>query len=92
MEYKNLQWFDEKKDMYHVEINHPEHGWIPFTVHPDDPEPTTIEMMKIINSLPESEIGEPSPPEPKPEPPTIEEKLEMLGITKEELKKVLLES
>lgn len=39
-EYRNAVCLDESGNVLNVEINHPEHGWIPYTLHPDDPDNT----------------------------------------------------
>lgn len=48
-----------------VEINHPVHGWIPFTASPDDPE----ELGRAIyEAASEGDVEPYVPPEPEPEP------------------------
>lgn len=38
MEYRNAHYADAAQSAIDLEINHPVHGWIPFTARPDDPE------------------------------------------------------
>jgi len=39
-EVRNAQSLNTENTMFDVEINHPEHGWIPYTLNPDDTDMT----------------------------------------------------
>ena len=39
-EVRNAQSLNAENTMFDVEINHPEHGWIPYTLNPDDTDMT----------------------------------------------------
>ena len=39
-EVRNAQSLNSENTMFDVEINHPEHGWIPYTLSPDDTDMT----------------------------------------------------
>ena len=39
-EVRNAQSLNTENTMFDVEINHPEHGWIPYAIHPDDTDMT----------------------------------------------------
>ena len=39
-EVRNAQSLNAENTMFDVEINHPEHGWIPYGLHPDDTDMT----------------------------------------------------
>ena len=40
IEVRNAQSLNAENTMFDVEINHPEHGWIPYTLNPDDTDMT----------------------------------------------------
>jgi hypothetical protein len=51
-EVRNARSLNADKTSYDVEINHPEYGWIPYTITHDDPD-TTInndELLELIGS------------------------------------------
>ena len=39
-EVRNAQSLNAENTMFDVDINHPEHGWIPYGLHPDDTDMT----------------------------------------------------
>ena len=39
-EVRNAQSLNAENTRFDVDINHPEHGWIPYGLHPDDPDMT----------------------------------------------------
>lgn len=39
-EVRNAQSLNAENTLFDVEINHPEHGWIPYSLHPDDTDMT----------------------------------------------------
>ena len=39
-EVRNAQSLNTENTLFDVEINHPEHGWIPYTLNPDDTDMT----------------------------------------------------
>ena len=39
-EYRNASSLNAENTMMDVEINHPQYGWIPYTIHPDDTDMT----------------------------------------------------
>lgn len=46
-EVRNAVSLNATNTMFDVEINHPEHGWIPYCVHPDD-EDMTVDNAAVL--------------------------------------------
>tara|TARA_R100001463_G_scaffold135909_2_gene200069 strand:+ start:320 stop:736 length:417 start_codon:yes stop_codon:yes gene_type:complete len=46
-EYRNAKCIDDTGLLIDVEINHPEHGWIPYTLNPED-EDNTIDNDALL--------------------------------------------
>jgi len=51
-EIKNAKSLNEENSIFDVEINHPNFGWIPYTLKPDDPDGTisNSELLSMIGS------------------------------------------
>ena len=51
-EIRNAQSLDEENTMFDLEMNHPEFGWIPYTLKPDDPDGSISneELLSMIGS------------------------------------------
>ena len=51
-EVRNAQSLNAENTWFDVEINHPEHGWIPYGLHPDDTDMTVDNsvLLELIGS------------------------------------------
>ncbi len=51
-EVRNAQSLNAENTAFDVEINHPEHGWIPYTLNPDDTDMTVDNsvLLELIGS------------------------------------------
>lgn len=51
-EVRNAQSLNTENTLFDVEINHPEHGWIPYTLNPDDTDNTVDNsvLLELIGS------------------------------------------
>ena len=51
-EVRNAQSLNTENTLFDVEINHPEHGWIPYTLNPDDTDMTVDNsvLLELIGS------------------------------------------
>jgi len=49
---RNAQSLNAENTMFDVDINHPEHGWIPYGLHPDDTDMTVDNsvLLELIGS------------------------------------------
>jgi len=49
---RNAKSLDEENTMFDLEMNHPEFGWIPYTLKPDDPDGSISneELLSMIGS------------------------------------------
>jgi hypothetical protein len=65
MEYRNARYIDGKGRI-DCEINHPSHGWIPFTASPDDVEPLGRELFSKLKGFAAPYVAPPPPPPPPP--------------------------
>ena len=60
-EIRNAVSLNEDNTQFELEINHPEYGWIPYLLHPDDPDMTidNSELLTLIGTnytaMPQSE-------------------------------------
>ncbi|MDC1035452.1 phage tail assembly chaperone [Alphaproteobacteria bacterium] len=49
-EVRNAQSLNAENTAFEVEINHPEHGWIPYGLMPDDPD-TTVDNSVLLGLI-----------------------------------------
>lgn len=64
-----------------VEYNHPTHGWIPFSAHPEDPEALGPEIYNEALKINPAPYVAPPPPEPTFEPLTPPQFHAMIAIS-----------
>jgi hypothetical protein len=73
-----------------MEIEHPVHGWIPFTADPNDPEGHGRELFAKTKAGNYGTIAAYVPP-PVPPPPTLEEKRASAALSREAFMLALVE-
>ena len=62
MEYRNAKYINSEQTIVDCEINSPVHGWIPYTMHPDDTDTTVDNDALIAAFAANGDVADYTPP------------------------------